>query len=279
MKVDGAMVVVAAIGDYDKSVSNPSPWLADKDLKDLNIRKDIENLDTLLGPEHLNYAVYPEGEEKFKTRWSEKELVHMLEGRAKDLNERIERGEHFDALVVVISGHGIKDNICTSDYQLVEKVAIHRIFSAQYPKLREIPRLFIFDCCDGDAALMDSDGDAGTDGGKNGTEGDTDKSFTVENVQHPYEIWVKGEKNPDHGLMEIHGANSGFQAKINSEVGSYLISHFVEKMLANEAAKEKKCICEVVDEIQTELAKAGKQQIVATYNDQTRNIIFERNTR
>merc|ERR1712003_280157 len=43
-----------------------------------------------------------------------------------------------------MSGH-----IVTSDYMLIEKTIIHRLISSDYPEIREIPRIFIFDCCDG----------------------------------------------------------------------------------------------------------------------------------
>ena len=50
----------------------------------------------------------------------------------------------YDGLVVLISCHGIKDYIVTSDYKRIDKNAIHRIFSADYPQNRTIPRLFFY---------------------------------------------------------------------------------------------------------------------------------------
>ena len=35
----------------------------------------------------------------------------MLEARAMDLNERIERGEHIDGLVMAIFGHSMRKSI------------------------------------------------------------------------------------------------------------------------------------------------------------------------
>ena len=37
----------------------------------------------------------------------------------------------------------------TSDYKLINKDTIHRIFSVDHPSLRHIPGIFIYDCCDG----------------------------------------------------------------------------------------------------------------------------------
>merc|ERR1712013_340949 len=108
--------------------------------------------------------------------------------------------------------------------------------------------------------------------------GDSSKNFTVDDVKQPDErdVWIKGEKNPDHKLMEIHAANSGFKAKMNARVGSYLISQFTKKMLNNQGPNGK-YICEVMDEIQRELADKGKQQIVPIFHDKTRYVTLERN--
>ena len=197
-------------------------------LPDLEVGKDIDNLSELFGPGKLNYDVYPKGDGLFMTHWKEQEFFNMLQERARALNEEIER-EGFDGLVVAISGHGMNNKICTSDYQLVDKVAIHRIFSAQYPELRDIPRLFIFDCCDGSDERLayreeeSMEKEAGKDvvttmaeemgAGKNVEMGEAGKNFVLDDVERPLEIWVAGERNPDYKLMEMHAANSGFQAK------------------------------------------------------------------
>eukprot|EP01083_Nonionella_stella_P080430 221072_1 len=79
--------------------------------------------------------------------WTETEIVDLLNGKAKQLNDETDR---FDALIVAVSCHGMDNNICTSDYKLIDKVYIHRVFSAHYPAIiaiRDIPRIFLFDCC------------------------------------------------------------------------------------------------------------------------------------
>ena len=51
----------------------------------------------------------------------------------------------------MISCHGFDNDILTSDYKRLSKTDIHRIFSRNKPLNRELPRIFIFDCCSGDA--------------------------------------------------------------------------------------------------------------------------------
>ena len=180
----------------------------------------------------------------------------------------------------------MKNSICTSDYQLIDKDAIHRIFSAPYPKLREMPRLFIFDCCDGDDerhAYREDSLELKQDGAKQARvtdASDSPKNYTAADVTAPLELWVAGERNPDHKLIVLHAANKGFQAKLNSKDGSYLIHLFTQKVMQNQSRKgaSKKYLCEMVDEIQTELADRGKQQIVPLYNDRTRYVTFAKNT-
>eukprot|EP01084_Bolivina_argentea_P216974 368472_1 len=57
-----------------------------------------------------------------------------------------------DGLFVTISGHGYDSNIITSDYGLINKNLCHRIFS-QYVVSREVPRVFLYDCCDGSETM------------------------------------------------------------------------------------------------------------------------------
>lgn len=321
MEIKNAVGVVITIGRYDKKPANPSPHLAHTRLQDLAVEKDHKKLGDLLGPDCLNYEVYPNGT-KFhfnKTHWTEEQLIGLLEDKAKYVSEQIEQGVNIDGMVIAISGHGMHSAICTSDYQLIDKVAIHRIFSAKYPNLRGIPRLFIFDCCEGSnerfpfrevpSVISDDDGknlnaishksdtsltvsnmrrgsrvsfmSSVTTSSKGSAATATTarsmaKDFALTNVARQNEMWVKGEHNPDHMLVELHAANAGFQAKLNADIGSYLISGFCEKVKGN-LGKEKKYLCELVDEIQKELADLGKQQIVPTYHNKTRYITFERN--
>merc|ERR1712129_491000 len=68
------------------------------------------------------------------------------------LEASIKRGgrEAYDALFLVLSGHGIKGSLITKDHKLLSKTEIHRMFSSQgNVRSRSVPRIFLFDCCDG----------------------------------------------------------------------------------------------------------------------------------
>merc|ERR1712129_143423 len=68
------------------------------------------------------------------------------------LEASIKRGgrEAYDALFLVMGGHGIKGSLITKDHKLLSKTEIHRMFSSQgNVRSRSVPRIFLFDCCDG----------------------------------------------------------------------------------------------------------------------------------
>ena len=80
--------------------------------------------------------------------------------------------------------------------------------------------------------------------------------------------WVDGTFNPDHKLVEIHSANYGFQSKLNTKIGSYMLYEFVERQLkclnSDKEQEKSKCIFEIFDDIQAELEEIGKQKIIST---------------
>ncbi len=90
-----------------------------------------------------------------KIKWNKQELMDFLNERVESLAKNVFDPNNpndggWDGLIFTISCHGISNNIITSDYGLVSKNKIHRIFSGpSYAVSREIPRVFMFDCCDG----------------------------------------------------------------------------------------------------------------------------------
>ena len=103
------------------------------------------------------------------------------------------------------------------------------------------------------------------------------KHFNVDDIkQKTYDVWKADQKNPDYMLAVIHGANEGFQAKISSKKGSYLIRKFTDKMLQNIEEAKCQCLSKIIDEIQEELHEDGKQQITPGYNN-TLYLKFKRN--
>eukprot|EP00483_Globobulimina_turgida_P007459 UN07473 len=171
-------------------------------------------------------------------------------------------------------------NIITSDYKKFSKLALHRIFSVLHPKSREIPRLFLFDCCCGDKereCRIESIDISDDDCGKYNDFIDVGKqirSIDIDDVKS----WREGEHNPDFRLALIEAANPGFQSKLRVDIGSYVIYSFYEKMMRtlNFKGNQKNFIHNIFDEIQDELHKSGKQHPTYIWNDNTRYIRFNK---
>eukprot|EP01084_Bolivina_argentea_P222533 376641_1 len=199
--VKNPMVICIAIGYYSDSLF---------DTLDLGI--DIENVAELF-QNTLNYQLYPPfiNRNNIKLKWNQKELIKFLFEKAKQFDE-----SNHDGLIVVLTGHGMKDYIITSDIKAIAKVAIHRIFSHYYPRNRNKPRLFIFDSCDGNnernnnqraksqgaRSINDNDFEENKDDNENiqnYVDGKVIDLHFIENLSKS-EAWNKYEHNPDYRL-------------------------------------------------------------------------------
>eukprot|EP01084_Bolivina_argentea_P176365 305223_1 len=148
------MVIFCAIGDYFQ----PPPDNAEFDAYCRNlqgIELDIENMRALF-KEILNYQCYTfyyDNDPQYpKVELEKKEIVEFMKEKAKILAHNVALGK-CDGLLVVVSGHGYNGNIITSDYGLLNEDKLHRIFS-KYKISRHVPRIFMFDCCDGGQSMQ-----------------------------------------------------------------------------------------------------------------------------
>eukprot|EP01084_Bolivina_argentea_P282889 484352_1 len=286
--ITNPLVVIIATAFYDYDTENPG--IKDIYLSDLNgIDIDVTNIKKMC--DIYNYDLYPKEIEK--VFWTQNEVMELL----KKCAIKAANGD-YDSILFIGSGHGYDNQLLTSDYQGINKNAIHRLFSANFPSLRELPRIFIYDCCDGekeynqDVVEHSDTEDDGVDNGKNITVNDITfdskrkenkydigKNICLNDVifNHSVEEWARDERNPDYRLITIHAANLGYQSKLNCVDGSYLIREFVLSMMKNaQLAKdeERQYFGEIMDGIQETLHGMGKQQTVNTYNNHTRYVKF-----
>ena len=176
---------------------------------------------------------------------------------------------------------------CYSDYKRINKDTIHRIFSVDYPSLRDIPCIFMYDCCDGDNdqertenRIISADSPTlilqkskGNDNNK-----ESEGLREVNNVYgQDQQIWYKNEPNPDYKLVIINSSNTGFVSQIGSKSGSYMIKKFTEKMKQNLQGRNKLFLYQIFHQIQTELHDGGKQLVEAKYNNKLEFIKFRKN--
>ena len=296
--IKNPMVIPIAIGLYDSSPTNPE--IPGK-LKNLNgVQVDLDSIITLFGDRGLNYYISPNYNqyetESYKISWTEKELVDFLQKKADELEDNLKYEELqrcYDGLVVIFTGHGMDRFVITSDYKLVSKVAIHRIFSAKKPRNRKIPRIFLFDCCSGNRErdYAHSRNSIAKDQGKSvGISSDPDdekyldtkdigKNIQMDDIAGKESIiWANDEENPDFRLVTIEAANEGFQSKMSLNKGSYVITQFIQRLENNICNnKNRKFMNEILDEIQEKLHNDGKQLMVKTMNNKTEFIKFMEN--
>ena len=238
----------------------------------------------------LNYELYETEKDKFQ--WKRDEIISFLKQSAQHLEQNImneqDPKKKYDALFAVISGHGYDKSIISSDYQLITKQAIHSLFSWNHATSREIPRVFVFDCCDG---IQEQDTDyAGhyrDEEESSSEEEDEEKehgkaNFGANDILERQNtlVWKKGQDNPDYRLCVVHAANEGFQSKMSNETGSYLITAMTDKMIDNVdhkcCFKKFEFFGEIIDAIQKNLHDKGKQQVNGSFNNHTRKLKFKK---
>eukprot|EP01084_Bolivina_argentea_P297116 511802_1 len=296
MTLKNPMVILIGIGDYDEECENAEIEQFVTDLDGVDI--DINNLLNLFR-DTLNYQIYPQYDEYPNVYWKQQDLINFLEKQAEifgynvitNTQNQCENKLNFDGLIIAISCHGLNNQLLTSDMKLIEKNALHRVFSSYYPASREVPRFIIYDCCDGHEQLKTINtkkktkttstvttagySSLKTTGGDDAM--DIGKTYTVEDIRVPTlsrmdsegpALWQRYTQNPDHKLATVHAANFGFQSKMNNVDGSYLINKFVSKTLEGleEGIEKQPFLFEVLDEIQQELGQS-KQLPTFMYNN------------
>eukprot|EP01084_Bolivina_argentea_P099202 178327_1 len=280
--IERPMVLAVAIGKYNNNATNSEFTTSGCDFPELEaIDRDIQNLlrlfrDTL----HYQDNIFPDYNQtaNIKTNWNKNEIINFLEERASYLNENQSK---FDALVVIISCHGIEDFIITSDCEKINKDTIHEIFSF-YPTLRNIPRIFIHDCCDGyndvlrdtnraDVSLMSFEIDEPSEEFEL-----TPSNKSYKNIKP---IWCNDESNPNYKLVIVNSSNKGFKSQMGDKNGSFMIRIFVSKMKENLRNENDLRLFEVMQYVQEELHDKGFQLMESKYNNKTEYIKFRRNGR
>ena len=211
-KIRNPMVIMLGIAYYKHTRTKSAILGTLKDLDGVDV--DFFNVKKLC--KTLNYDFYPKYE---KLAWNQKEIMNFLKECAE---KAANPSSNYDSIIFIHSGHGWKQSVMTSDYQCIHKTAIHRLFSVNYPKLRDKPRISIYDCCDGNyergtdskySALEFQQHLSNPNPGKN--VGSSMKNVLFRESLKNKDIWCRDDSNPDYKLVTIHAANTGFQSKLS----------------------------------------------------------------
>ena len=277
-EMTNGLVVAIPIGHYERYCN----------FTNLPVDRDAKNMKELA--EYLEYNFLTiDG----KLNWTEKEVMDFMQNRVCQEFFDEAGNPKYDGLIVSLSGHGVRNHIVTSDGKRIDRTSIHRCISNQRPKIREFPRIFIFDACDGAGDRRASvhrmekiDSESESDGymTENDKKVDMQKSADIakhtelEDVQKD-DDWTKSSKNPDYNLIAVHASNAGFVAKMHSaeEVGSYLTYFFTKTLRRYIDDGKTDGLGVMMDEIEKKLHDAGKQQIRTEFFTETRKLRIEKN--
>ena len=274
LQIKNGLIVSIGIGKYGPRCPEANVSIF---CPDLLVEADVENLKKLSEFLHYDFLTAED-----KLSWTKDEVMEFL---VEDVGAHFfdEKGYAlYDGLIVAISSHGMHQSIISSDYQMISRTDIHRCISEKYPQIRKIPRIFLFDACDGTrdrkatAAIHAGELGSGSkynSGSEDAAKGPTDVTEAL--VVDPE--WTSRSKNPDYNLIVVHGSNDGFVSKMNeSEVGSYLTYSFAKAVKYRIEKKQRKGLSELLTDIQNQLHDMGKQLIKFNCYNNTANMRIER---
>ena len=258
------VIACIAVGEYEGS-----------EYSDLPAIRDVENL-----REFSKFMGYDFIERPNKLYWTKEDITSFL---MDDIGNNLFRQNgrpKYDVIIVCFSGHGLRDRVVTSDCQTMDRSAIHRVISMQFPEIRDVPRIFVFDACAGPRHCTTKEPEVQHVVAVSSEDASDKLSVfgkdTDEDDIKDAEAWTSITKNPDYKIVVINSANNGFQAHMRSDkVGSLLLYLFTKKLRRNVENHEQKGLAEIMDEIQKELHDGKKQQIECIFNNGTRNLVLD----
>ena len=264
LQIRNGLIVSIAIGEYDSYPVRPQ---VGGTLINLPVGSDVVNLRSLAEFLNFSFLTVPD-----KFSWTKDEILEFVK---HDIPRAFfdENGDaRFDGLIFSISSHGMGNNVISSDYKKVSRTMIHRLISDRYPEIREIPRIFMFDACDGAKERKKPEE-------KQNSEGVTKGSSSLSRQQSRKEAeWTAETKNPDYNSVVVHGANDGFVSLMKTNhVGSYLTYFFVKAVKQRIKRQERKGLEELLTDIQNALHDSGKQLIRKEFFNNTATLRIEKN--
>ena len=134
------LIVSIPIGIYDNSKNSEVNGY----FTNLAVDRDARNMKNL--SDFLNYKFMAIDD---KLRWTESEIMDFMKNKVGEEFFDETGTPKYDGLIVSFSGHGVRNHIVSSDGKVIDRTSIHRCISNQFPKIRQFPRIFIFDACDG----------------------------------------------------------------------------------------------------------------------------------
>ena len=144
LQIKNGLIVSIAIGKYDDPPRNAE---VQGQFANLPVGSDVENLKRMARALNFEFLNIPKSFGNFS--WTKENIFKFLRDDVAEACFDQNNTAKYDGIIVGISGHGLRDCIISSKYEKIHRTDIHRCISDNYPQLREIPRIFLFDACNG----------------------------------------------------------------------------------------------------------------------------------
>ena len=267
--MSNALIANIVIGKYDDDTNAESSYLEVDSV--INDMKQFAN--------DFGYQYMPIEDRKY---WTEQEILSFLRDDVGaeffDENDT----PKYDGLIVGITSYGDERDIMSSDGEVMDKVAIHRVISNQYAAIRDFPRIFIFDLCDVPESLKISMSMSAEHNEIHITnESDTHivemkeddahsvvdigKNTDFEDVRQINE-WTHNTKNPDYNLVTIDAVGDASTSNV--------IHCFAERVRLNVENQDGLGLTDVMDNIRADLRQRGGVNFVPVLNNKTPMMII-----
>ena len=277
--MSNGLIVNIVIGKYDDGANQDSNHLEVDSV--INDMKQFAN--------DFGYQYMSMNDKRY---WTEQEILSFLrDDVGTEFFDEFSTPK-YDGLIVAITSYGNERDIISSDGEVMDKVAIHRVISNQYAAIRDFPRIFVFDLCDAHQLLniststtvqhmvmgiasidLNSQSDLSLPAAvekKQDKTLDIGKNTDFEDVRQINE-WTHGTKNPDYNLVTIDA--------VGELSASNVVHYFTERVRLNVENQEGLGLTDVMDNIRTDLRQRGDVSFVPVLNNKTPTMVIQKRRR
>ena len=274
-RMSNGLIVNIVVGKYENG--------ANSNITPLYLKTDHVIRDLRRWANDIRYTYMPLQD---KIYWTEQEISSFLRD---DVGSEFldESGTpKYDGLIVCVTGYGTQRDILSSDHELMDKIAIHRIISNHYAQIRDFPRIFMFDTrvLPEDYTMTVGDieqnftvnvtsqhvvptNSAQLDIGDSTMVPDIGKKTDFEDVREVNE-WTFSTKNPDYNLVFIKA--------MHTSPAPFVVQSFINSVRDNMKNDYELGLNDIIDKVRPDAYEHGASTFIPVLNNKTRTMIIHK---